>query len=455
MDLQGKRVTVVGMGRTSVALARLLVREGACPFVTEENASAKLEPFKAELEALGVSFETGGHTEAAFADAALVIPSPGVSPNLAPIRAAVERGAELMGEMELASRYCAAPIIAVTGTNGKTTTTELLRSLIAGCGYRVTLAGNNALPFSAAVLEPGQPDYVVLEVSSYQLETIKAFRPWIGCVLNVTPDHLARHGTVENYAAAKSRMFENQGAGDVAVVNHDDAFAREMGCGGPLRLPFSLKERISDGLWIDQGLIRHGDAIIAKTSDTILPGRHNLENVLAALAAMRAGGFDGEKTLEQLRVFRGVEHRIEWVGEWDGVTWYNDSKSTNLDSLRVALESFDRPVVLIAGGEGKGGDYGILRELVAEHVVEVITIGQDAPLIEAAFRDAVPVRRAPDMEDAVLRARAAARPGQAVLLSPGCASFDMFDDFEHRGRVFKDCVRRAVIALPEDLETRK
>jgi UDP-N-acetylmuramoylalanine--D-glutamate ligase len=441
MDVKGKKVTIVGMGETCLALAKLLLREGAAPFVTEHNANPKLDAKRAELDAIGVPSEMGGHSEAAFADASLIIPSPGVSPNIEPIRRAVEKGAQVIGEMECAFGYCRSRVLAVTGTNGKTTTTELLRALVASCGCSVALAGNNAFPFSAAVALDPAPEYIVLEVSSYQLETTRRFRPWIGAVLNVTPDHLKRHGNMTTYAMVKSAMFANQEQEDFAIVNVDDPLVRGMADKTRAQVrPFSLEMKLDDGLWLDGASICFGNEIMAKTSDTILPGRHNLQNVLCALAMMRAGGFDWERTLSGLREFKGVEHRIEHVLRSNGVDYYNDSKSTNIDSLKVALESFERPIVLIVGGEGKGADYRVLRELVKARVKKMITIGEDAPKLEEAFGDIVAWECAGDMDDAIDRASRAASAGDVALLSPACASFDMYDNFEHRGLVFKDSV---------------
>jgi len=445
MNLRGMKVTLVGLGDTAVAAARLLLREGAEPFVTEQKDDPRQGPRRAALDALGVPYEVGGHTARAFAGAELIVPSPGVPPHAPAIEAAREAGAEVFGEMELASRYCRSKVLAVTGTNGKTTTTELLRALVAACGKSVVLAGNNAFPFSAAVLVEPAPAYIVLEVSSYQLETAVTFRPWLGAVLNVTPDHLARHKTLENYAAVKGSLFARQEPEDGAILNFDDPLVRAMSMTAQGEVwPFSLESRLDHGLWLDGESIRHGREVVARVSDTPLPGRHNLQNVLCALSMMRAGGFDWDKTLEGLRGFHGVEHRIEHTASWNGIDFYNDSKSTNVDSLKVALESFTRPLVLIAGGEGKGSDYGVLRELVAGHVRRLVTLGEDAEKLETAFGGVTETERASDMADAVSRAGCAARTGDVVLLSPACASFDMFDNFEHRGQVFKACVREFI-----------
>ena len=441
VDVHGKRVTVVGMGRTALALTRLLLREGARPFVTDSAKGPNTEAFARELDELGVPHEYGRHSAEAFADAALVVPSPGVPPAIAPISAAREAGADVIGEMEFAFSRCQSRVLAITGTNGKTTTTALLAAMIGACGKSVVLAGNNDMPFSAAVMLDPAPAYIVLEVSSYQLETARTFRPWIGAVLNVTPDHLARHGTVEQYAAIKARLFENQTTNDTAVVNHDNSWTRDMKPpDGVERLAFSMVAPVDNGVWLDGDVIRFNGEPVASVSDNPLPGRHNLANVLAALAMARAGGFAWDTVLDGLHRFAGVEHRIERVAVLGGVAFYNDSKSTNIDSLRVALDSFEQPIVLIAGGQGKGADYEPLAELITTRVRHLVVIGEDAPKLEAAFGRRTPTSRAESMDDAVRQAAATAKPGDVVLLSPACASFDMYRDFEHRGRVFKECV---------------
>ncbi|MCC6488599.1 MAG: UDP-N-acetylmuramoyl-L-alanine--D-glutamate ligase [Candidatus Hydrogenedentes bacterium] len=442
MDLRNRKVTLVGMGKTTLAAVRLLLREHAEPFVTEKAPRENVLEAAEDLESLGVSYECGGHTDRAFSGAEYVIPSPGVDPRMGPIAEATRNGARILCEMELASRYNRSRVLAVTGTNGKTTTTELLRALVESCGHRVLLAGNNELPFSAAVLADPAPEFIVLEVSSYQAELNQTFRPWLAAVLNVTPDHLARHESMVGYAEAKGRLLALQRESDFAVLNADDPMVEAMAALTKASCRrFSLARRVTQGLWTDGEGIYEGDLQVASSSDTRLKGRHNLANVLSALAMMRAGAFDWGRTLEGLRQFRGVEHRIEFVARINGVDYYNDSKSTNIESLRVALESFDVPVILIAGGRGKGADYRVLNDLVTRRVKRMITLGEDAPLLEQAFESRVCTERAGDLAYAVRRAASIAKPGDIVLLSPACASFDMFTGFEHRGRVFKDCVR--------------
>ena len=440
-NLNGKRVTLVGLGQTAVSVAALLLQQGAVPFVTDASDSANMTPYKERLLALDVAFETGGHTDAAFASPDLIIPSPGVSPQIAPILEATKRGVPVIGEMEFSFPYCRSKVLAVTGTNGKTTTTELLRAMIAACGNSVVLAGNNAFPFSSAVLIEPAPEYIVLEVSSYQLELAHAFRPWIGAVLNLSPDHLQRHRTMAEYARCKQQLIAHQQPNEIAVLNADDAAVSAMAQNTAARVAqFSLTRSVDTGLWLDGDSIREGSTAVASLRDSALRGRHNAENIFCALTMLRAGGFAWHGVLDGLREFTGVEHRIEYVRSVNGVAYYNDSKSTNIDSLRVALESFDEPIVLLAGGRGKGSDYSVLRPLIEKHVKALLAYGEDASLLKSAFEDVTQVNRVADLRDGVEAARRIALPGDVVLLSPACASFDMFENFEHRGMVFKQLV---------------
>ncbi len=297
------------------------------------------------------------------------------------------------------------------------------------------------MPLSRAVMSHESPEIYVVEVSSYALESVETFRPRAGAVLNLTPDHLARHGTMEAYAAAKARMFGCMSPDDTAILNADDHVVWAMGATlDATVMGFSMKKPVDGGVWIEDGVIRDdGGAIIAVDALSI-PGNHNVANALAVVALLKASGFGGEAALEGLKDFPGVEHRLELVCATDGITYYNDSKSTNIDSLAVALKAFDKPIVLIAGGEGKGADYSVLVELVAHRVKFLVTLGADAELMEAAWGAHVAHGRAEDMAGAVAMATDAAAAGDVVLLSPGCASFDMYSDFEARGRHFKKIV---------------
>jgi len=435
LDLRDKKVSIVGLGRSAVGAACLLLREGAVPFVTDMGEG--VPECVTTLEKLGVVYEYGGHTDRALGeDTDLLVVSPGVPKNAPLLQQARERGIPVLAELELGWRFCDAPVLAVTGTNGKTTTTCLLRAMIAACGYRVALAGNNDTPLSEAVLSETPWDYVVAEVSSYQLETIETFRPWIAAVLNLTPDHLGRHGDMAGYAAAKASLFMNMGGGDVVILNADDEQVSDMKTPDEVKVQrFSMNGQVRDGAI---HIARRAPVPLASLR---IPGRHNVENALAALTMMDAGGFDWDRAVAALQAFEGVEHRIEFVAEEEGVAVYNDSKSTNVDSLRVALESFpDRKIVLIAGGRGKGTGYTELRELVSRTVKFMVTIGEDAAQLEADLGAVVAHRRAENMQEAVDVALVQAERGNVVLLSPGCASFDWYRNYEERGKDFKDCV---------------
>lgn len=437
---EGIQATIVGMGRSAAGAAALLKSRGAVPFVTEAADGEAVAPWRAELDSLGVSYETGGHTFRAWDHSELVVLSPGVPLALQPIQSLLKRGVPVIGELELASRFTQAPVLAVTGTNGKTTVTEMIRHVLRDLGYNAILAGNNHTAFSQAVLRDPAPDFFVLEVSSYQLETIKRFRPSVGAVLNLTADHLGRHGTLEGYAVAKERLFANQQPeSDAAVLNADDPLTRGMLTPpGVPRISFSLDHANGSGLcWDGERLWVDGAPHVFQPP---LPGRHNIANALAALAVLHGAKIDIAGAIRALESFQGVEHRLEPAGVYQGVTYFNDSKSTNIDSLRVALESFDSPVTLIAGGQGKGSSYAPLMPLVRGRVGRCIALGEEGPALAEAFGAAVPVEVVPDMEKAVTAAAAQTPPGGIVVLSPGCASFDQYRNFEERGAHFKALV---------------
>jgi UDP-N-acetylmuramoylalanine--D-glutamate ligase len=443
MDLISKHITLVGLGRTSLALAELLLVKGAHPYITEMKRREDCGALADTAASLGVTVEFGGHSEAAFADAEIIVPSPGVSPEIPMISSAAQRGIPVQGELELAGRFCSGKVIAVTGTNGKTTTTSLIHAMVRACGHDAALAGNNDTPFSAVVMQEPQSEYVVLEVSSYQLETVSTFRPWIGAVLNLTNDHLGRHNTMENYALVKAGLLALQGGGDTALLNEDDSWVHAMPVPeGVRRLGFSMKHPAH--IDVDGEIIRIDGTQVAVMSDIPLKGRHNVQNVLAALGVMDAGGFNMDSALEGLRSFQGVEHRIEFVDTVSGVAYYNDSKATNLDSLKVALESFNAPVVLIAGGEGKGSDYAALRSVIEKRVGGLVLIGADAAEIKRAWGDLAPFAVAEEMDRAVTAASDLAKKHdlKTVVLSPACASFDQYANFEERGTDFKACVAK-------------
>ncbi|MBI4635809.1 MAG: UDP-N-acetylmuramoyl-L-alanine--D-glutamate ligase [Candidatus Rokubacteria bacterium] len=444
-SLAGRRVAVVGLARSGIAAARLLRAAGAAVTATDAKPLDSLGAPVAELRALGVRLVPRGQD--ACRGTELVVVSPGVplaSPDLAGARAA---GIPLIGELELGWRATEADTIAVTGTNGKTTTTALLGALLAEQARPVLVAGNIGVPLSAhAAAFPGD-GLVVAEVSSFQLETIAEFQPRVAVVLNVTPDHLDRHGTFTAYVDAKARILANQTGADCAVLNADDEATRALAPRARAHVVwFSRRRALDHGVFVHDGWIAarlngHGEELLP-VAEIPLRGQHNVENVLAAAASALWTGLAPDAIRRAVGRFRGVAHRIEFVHALAGVQYYNDSKGTNVASTIKALESFTERVVLIAGGKGKGQDFGPLAEACRGRVGLAILIGEDAPALAAALAArAIPNERARSLDAALTAARAAAAPGDVVLLSPACASFDMFEDYEHRGDVFKRLVR--------------
>ena len=448
-SLAGRRVTVVGLAKSGVAAARLLRAVGADVVGADAKPAAALGRDVAALAEIGVRLVTGpGDPGAAFAGAELVVVSPGVPLDAAPLAAVRARQVPIIGELELGWRATEADTIAITGTNGKTTTTALAGSILAQQPRPVLIAGNIGTPLAAHALTFPADGLVVCEVSSFQLETTEEFRPRVAVVLNLTPDHLDRHRTFEAYGDAKARIFANQTSADCAVLNADDEATRAMASRAKAPVVwFSRRRELTHGVFVRAGMIAaklngHVEEI-CPLSEIFLRGQHNVENVLAATACALWTGVSPEAIRAAIGRFRGVAHRIEWVRDLAGVKYYNDSKGTNVDSTLRALESFTEPIVLIAGGKGKGQDFTPLAAAARGHVAHAVLIGEDAAKIGAALRDAsVPATFAASMPEAVDRARALATPGGIVLLSPACASFDMFDNFEHRGEVFKKIVER-------------
>src|SRR5882724_5613799 len=448
-SLAGHRVTVFGLAKSGVAAARLLRAAGAEVVGTDAKPVAALGREVAGLSELGVRLVTGsGDPMAAFAGAELVVVSPGVPLDTPALGSARARQVPIIGELELGWRATEADTIAITGTNGKTTTTALTGSILALQPRPVLVAGNIGTPLAAHALEFPTDGLVVCEVSSFQLETTELFQPRVAVVLNLTPDHLDRHRTFEAYGDAKVRIFANQTAADCAVLNADDEATRQMA--SRARAPivwFSRRRELSHGVFVRDGRIAaklngHVEEI-CPLSEIFLRGQHNVENVLAATACALWTGVSPAAIRAAIARFRGVAHRIEWVRELKGVQYYNDSKGTNVASTLRALESFSERIVLIAGGKGKGQAWGPLADAARGRVAQALLIGEDAQTIGAALAAAtIPVTHCRSLQEAVDRARAVAAPGDVVLLSPACASFDMFDNFEHRGDVFKKLVER-------------
>jgi UDP-N-acetylmuramoylalanine--D-glutamate ligase len=448
--LAGRRVAVVGLARSGVAAARLLHAAGARVSASDAKPREALSAEARRLPELGIRLVDGDAAGAGVAGAELVVVSPGVpvdAPQLAPARAA---GTPVIGEIELAWRALEADTIAITGTNGKTTTTALTGALLAEQHRAVLVAGNIGTPLAAHALTFPADGIVVCEVSSFQLETTETFQPRVAAVLNITPDHLDRHRTFEAYVDAKARIFANQTPADCAVLNFDDPPTRALAERTRADVLWISRQRaldhgvfVRDG-WIAAKLNGHVETI-CPLSDIFLRGQHNVENVLAATACALWTGLAPDAIRRGIARFRGVPHRIEFIRDLHGVQYYNDSKGTNVASTIKALESFTEPIVLIAGGVGKGQDWAPLAAAARGRVRLAICLGQDGAKIAAALGAAgVPVRAAVSIEAALHAARAAAAAGDVVLLSPACASFDMFDNFEHRGDVFRGLVQGLV-----------
>ena len=442
-SVRGKRVIVVGAARSGVAAAELLVRRGASVVLTDAKETIAEET---ALRSSGVVLELGGHRTATFAQADLVVLSPGVPPTLPELKAARDAGVPVMGELEMASRWLRGRIVAITGTKGKSTTTTLTGRMLEAGGHTVLVGGNIGHALSAQV-DASTPDTIhVVEASSFQLESIETFRPWISVFLNFSPDHLDRHASVEEYAAAKARIFINQTASDWAVLNADDPSVERMATGAASRkLWFSMTDSLASGVVVDgDSIVRRteqGDHALVPLASIRLLGRHLIADVLAASAVASIAGVDAEAMTNAVEGFKGLEHALEPVAEFGSVMFVNDSKATNIEAARRAIESFDS-LVVIMGGRFKGGQFRDLRDALAARGATVVAIGESRPLIKEALAEAVPVLDAADMTAAVKTAFASASPGTTVVLAPACASFDMFRDYAERGRVFKQEVLR-------------
>ncbi len=447
-DLRGQRISVLGAARSGLAVTGLLRSRGATLFVSDSAPAATMEAAESLLAQFGIAREFGANSSRVL-EADLIVVSPGIPSSIPVLREAAARGIRVVSELEVASWCAPGPIVAVTGTNGKTTTTTLIGRMLEDARLRPAVAGNIGTAFSEVVgtMQEGQP--AVLEVSSFQLDYIDTFRPRVAMILNITPDHLDRYNhSLAEYVASKCRVFRNQGAGDVLIVNTDDPLTREAVTGrvhpDVRLLTFSRGTTTSDGAWIQDDTlvtsVRGEVCPVIALQEISIRGLHNHYNAMAATLAAQVMGVSAGSIRTTLQNFRGVEHRLEVVREKDGILYINDSKATNVDSVWYALQSFDRPLVVLLGGRDKGNDYTRLEELVRKNVRAIVAIGESADKVEAAFRRLVPVTSAGSMEDAVQRAREAARPGDVVLLSPACASFDWFTNYEHRGRVFKEIV---------------
>jgi UDP-N-acetylmuramoylalanine--D-glutamate ligase len=451
VELKDKRVLVVGLGKSGVASALFLKERGARVTVSDTKSPDQLRDEIPVLLDHGITVETGGHGERTFRGQDLIVVSPGVPVDAKPLVQARASGEPVIGEIELAAQHLPGPIVAITGSNGKTTTTTLTGEILTAGGLPTLVGGNIGTPAISLVAKVKPETIVVLEVSSFQLETIQTFRPKVAVVLNVTPDHLDRHRTFQAYVDTKARIFENQQPSDFAVLNEDDETCRTMGERTRAQVFwFSRKKEVKQGAWVREGQIvfrdGRGQREVMLVSEIPLKGAHNVENVLAGVCGGMLMGCDAEQIRKAVREFKAVEHRLEYVATVKGVEYYDDSKATNVDATIKALESFPANIHLILGGKDKGSDYTVLNDLLRQRVKRVYTIGAAAEKIESHITGAAEIVHAETLDNAVRRAAAVAKAGDIVLLAPACASFDQFQSYNHRGRVFKEVVHSLEVA---------
>jgi UDP-N-acetylmuramoylalanine--D-glutamate ligase len=446
MDLKGQKILVVGLARTGVATAKFLKAKGSLVTTTEAKPKEEMGESVQELKGMGISAEWGEHRTETFLNQDLIVVSPGVDLTIEPIQKALQHGVRVISEIELAYHFIHVPIIAVTGTNGKTTTTLLLGEMLKEDGRKVGVGGNVGEPLILFADGGDRWEVMVVEISSFQLEAIEAFRPRISVLLNITEDHLDRYPSYDDYIKAKLRIFANQNSGDLAVLNRDDPVVMQFREKVKAKkVLFSLKEKLDEGTFSNGHTISlrlGGKGEEYSLAEAPLKGVHNVENMMAALTAARVFGCSKEAIQVVLGRFKGLEHRLEFVREIEGVRFYNDSKGTNVGSVVKSLESFSEPVVLIAGGKDKNGDLGPLGKLIQKRVKHLILIGEAKKRMNCELGGLTDTVLAKTMEEAVLFAHQKAKAGEVVLLSPACSSFDMFKDYKERGRIFKEAVFR-------------
>jgi len=448
MEIAGKNILVVGLARSGVAAAEFLAGRGARVTVNDAKPESELKEAQG-LRAKGIEVIGGGHPRELFEKSDLIVVSPGVPLALEAFGQARAAGVPIIGEVELAARFLRGRLVGITGSNGKTTTTTLIGELLKNAGLPTEVGGNIGTPLISLVEKSRDDGFTVVELSSFQLEAVEQLHVNIALLLNITPDHLDRYDSMADYAAAKANIFRNQAQEDVAVLNADDGITAQMSAKTGARVVyFSRLRELEEGVFLRGNEIiergANGERVLLKREDIQLPGDHNVENVMAAFAAGLACGASVDSMRQTVRSFKGVEHRLEFVAEiprTGGVKFYNDSKATNVDATIKCLEAFPRGVIVILGGKDKGSDYAPLAPLVRERCEHVILIGAAADKIAAALENTKPLHRAATMQDAVKLGLELGRSGDIVLLAPACASFDMFDNYEHRGKVFKEAVR--------------
>ncbi|MGO8762726.1 MAG: UDP-N-acetylmuramoyl-L-alanine--D-glutamate ligase [Desulfobaccales bacterium] len=444
MDLKNQKILVVGLARTGVALCRFLVEHGAKVTVTDQAPPADLADFRRDIQGLAV-VEDLGVAQPRWQGFDAIVLSPGVPPELPWLRAARAAGVPVMGELEVAAPFIRRPLLAVSGTNGKTTTTTLLGEMLTASGVKTLVGGNIGTPLVSLLGRQEAADLLVLEVSSFQLDTTSHFHPQAAALLNLTPDHLDRYADYDAYLASKASLFRCQGAGDLQVLNADDRAVAGFKRDSSRVYYFSATRPLVTGAWLNHAALK---VRLADQREEIfllehirLKGRHNLENIMAALLLALDAGADAFACRKVLATFSGLPHRLEWVADLGGVSFYDDSKGTNVGAVATSLAHFDRPVILIAGGRDKDSDFSLLNDLIAARVKALVLIGETRERLAQVWQGLAPAYPADDMAGAVARAWDLARPGEVVLLSPACASFDMYRDYAHRGQTFQELVR--------------
>jgi UDP-N-acetylmuramoylalanine--D-glutamate ligase len=447
MNLENKKISIIGAVRSGIGAAKLVKKLKGIPFVSDASDNVKLRESVKVLDEYKINYELGSHSERIYSCDLMVV-SPGVPLNSEVLKKARAQKIKMISELELAAMVCKGKMVAITGTNGKTTTTSLCGHVFNTCGANTYVAGNIGLAFSEIALDVKPNQYAAVEVSSFQLDLIDKFKPKVAVILNITPDHLNRYDDdLQKYVQSKLRIFENQDESDYLILNRDnDLLNKSILKYKSKGFYFSLSSASPDGCYISNGNIvfmsNNKEEFRCTLSDINLRGEHNYSNAMAVINAAKIFGFDNAKIIEGLKSFQGVEHRLEFVREIDGVKYINDSKATNVDSVWYALRSFEQPIYLILGGQDKGNDYNQIKDLVLDKVKKIYAIGSSAEKVFNFFHHHIKVEIKPSLEEVVLSANSEARNNDLVLLSPACASFDMFNDYEHRGKVFKEAVNK-------------
>ncbi len=445
MEIKNKKISIIGAVRSGIGAAKLAKKLGAIPFVSDSGSEEKLKQSIEILKSESIDYEIGIHSNKAY-NCDLMVVSPGVPSDAEVIKVAKTKNLKIISEIEFASWFCKSNLIAITGTNGKTTTTALCGYLFNECGKKTYTAGNIGLAFSEIALDAKADEFVSLEISSFQLDLIDKFKPSVAMILNITPDHLNRYeNSIERYAKSKLAIFKNQKSSDYLILNKDSGLLNQyFKNADSTLLYFSTTDKVLNGCYLDNQTIKFvkkgKEEFSCPVSEVSIKGEHNIQNAMAVIIAAKIYNLENQKVLEALKSFKGVEHRLEFVREIEGIKFINDSKATNIDSVIVALKSFNEPILLILGGQDKGNDYSMIENLVVDKVKKIYAIGSSAEKVFNYFHQKVKTEIKKDLDEVVNAALSEGRNGDIVLLSPACASFDMFNNYEHRGEVFKEIV---------------